>query len=624
MDPKALEKIIRRLLAEEWPDEQLRSKLEQLAEKENNFSGFTWLWGPELYRRNRVLFRPFILSRFGQLLVFPKHKWEVVRWKGDVADVLEPWLAEVDASDDIELFRRLYEWRLGALPGGVVRDKRHQAILADLVPRFRAATSRSAREIVLRKFSLWFELTEPGAITLYETDAMSAAPYILRHLPGAWLEKNRPFWLKLLALADARQDTVFRWQLYRRQVPREIWEKDILTLAGRLRDGAELDRALEQSHPEGWNRSLGEGFLKLLKLRGREVFPYITRHLQSVRHGIFSGGDYAALLALARERGWWDLWAATVRVCANTKEFNAEIAGLLNSSLIGADEVRRRLAALCGVSREFNWAGFGLAAIHQLDQANACALLNRFPELLRGPFLAHLQMGPWGGTYPKFIAELISRGEEDLLDHVAARLATRAANRWARNGDEMLAEAERLSGYYEGLKADEHVFSRRAAAVLGRIPAFAIRQYGALIRENRLARLLFERSAKAYLADPRSLTDLVEGAEIHVQALAYRALGEDDPRARELAGKNLPLLLGTLLRPLHRATRILAFRALANAAHTPKEAALVLAKAREALDLPDDRYPKEELLGLIASLLARWPDLRSAAEHPVIFRGAAA
>ena len=80
MDPKALEKAIRRTLGEDWPDEQLRSKLEALAETEENFRGFTWLWGPNLYQRNRILFRPFILGRFGQLMRKGKFRWETVKW----------------------------------------------------------------------------------------------------------------------------------------------------------------------------------------------------------------------------------------------------------------------------------------------------------------------------------------------------------------------------------------------------------------------------------------------------------------------------------------------------------------------------------------------------------------
>src|SRR6185369_3566205 len=116
---------------------------------------------------------------------------------------------------------------------------------------------------------------------------------------------------------------------------------------------------------------------------------------------------------------------------------------------------------------------------------------------------------------------------------------------------------------------------------------------------------LFERSAPSYLADPRSMADLVEASEIHVMALAYRALGFDDPRAREQASAHLPLLLGTLLRPMQRDTRTLAFGALANAASTLDTARLILDRARDAMNLPDTRYPKERLLGLIAQILRR-------------------
>ena len=173
--------------------------------------------------------------------------------------------------------------------------------------------------------------------------------------------------------------------------------------------------------------------------------------------------------------------------------------------------------------------------------------------------------------------------------------------------------------YYAALKADEAVFSRRAASVLGRVPAYSIWRYHPLIRENRLARLLFERSAASYLADPRSLADLVEASEIHVMALAYRALGLDDPRAREQATAHLPLLLGTLLRPMQRDTRVLAFGALANAASAPDTARQILDRARDALNLPDRRYPKERLLGLIGRLLRAWPQLRAATEQPAVY-----
>ena len=624
MEPKALEKSIRRLLGESWPDEALRTKLETLAETEENFSAFTWLWGPVLYQRNRLLFRPFILGRFGRVLRLKKYRWEYVRWKGVVATALAPWLEEVDRRDDLELFRRLYDWKLSALGTGLVRDRREKTIVAELTRRFRAATTRAARAIVLQKFSTWFTLTEAAAVELYRLDSPLAGPFILRHLPISWLENERAFWRELLQAAENLHDEKFRWELYRIQVPREIWEGDALALCEGVRDPVELVRRLEQHHPSSWSRNLGGGLEKILERRGRDVVPYVLRHLTSVRHGIFTGGAYRKLLDLARDRGWWDLWAAVIRVCANFKDFNSEIERLVGDQKLDRAEVARRLAALCGVSRELNFGRFGFAGMHQLDQGTALLLLNHFPELLRSPFLTHLQISPGAGSYSKFIDVLIAKGEDELLDHVAARVATRSSNLWMTRKQSFLDEAERLADYYGALKSDETGFARRAAAVLGRIPAFAIYHYAKLIRDNRLARLLFARSASAYLADPRSVRDLVEGAEIHVMALAYRALAQDDERARVQAADNLMLLLGTLLRPLHRGTRTLAFRALANAATNAENAARILAKAREALDLPDEKYPKEALLGLIAAVLARWPELRGPQEAPVVYRRSAA
>lgn len=620
MDPKDLEKAIRRLLIETWPDDQLRTQLEALAAKEANFSAFTWLWGPVLYRRNRLLFRPFILARFGRILRVAKFRWKSIEWKGDVAAALEPWLADADGLDDIELFRRLYDWKLAALGLQLVRDKRRQAILPELVRRFKAARTRAAREIVLQKFALWFELDETTALELYRVDSATAGAYILRHLPFSWMENKRAFWETLLRAADAKRDEDFRWKLYRAQVPRDRWKSDVVALAARVRDPGELVRQLERHHPVGWGRSENGVFETLLRDRGRDAMPYIVRNLRAVRHGLFTGGEFKKLLVFARERGWWDLWAAIVRVCATKKEFNDEIARLLDEAPAHPDEIARRLAALAGVSRELNFPGIGFAAIHQLDETTALGLLRHYPDLLRGPYLQHLQLSGWGESFARLIDALLEKEEDDILDHVAARLATRASNRWNTKSKETLQEAERLATYYDAIKMrDEALFSRRAASVLSRIPAYSIYRYHPLLRDNRLARLLFARSADAYLADGRSLRDLVEASEIHVMALAYRALALDDLRAPALAAENLPLLLGTLLRPLQRNTRALAFGALANAATTPENAARILAKAREAFDLPDDNYPKEALVGLIARVLDRWPQLRGPQEEPIVY-----
>jgi hypothetical protein len=323
----------------------------------------------------------------------------------------------------------------------------------------------------------------------------------------------------------------------------------------------------------------------------------------------------------AREKGWWDLWSALLRTCSGPKEFNKEVLALLENQALPGKTVIERLLALAGVSKEWNWPGLGIAAVHQLEEAVALKFYQRFPDLLRGPFKLHIQGHIWGQAYPKLLDAFIAAHDEEMIDLLASRIVTRYG-RWG-NATKMLADAEKLADYYGSLKPDEASFSRRAANVLGQVPAYSIHQYHPLVRENRLARLLFERSAASYLADPRSLADLVEASEIHVMALAYRALGLQDERARAQAARHLPLLLGTLLRPMQRDTRVLAFGALANAASTIDTAQLVLARAKDALNLPDIRYPKERLLGLIAQLIHRWPELRGPREQPVVYERAA-
>src|SRR5437879_9249307 len=81
MNPKELEQSVRALMQQPMADAELRDQLEKLAVTETSFSGFAWLFGPELYRRNRVLFRPFILSRFSTYMNLPKWKTEVILGK---------------------------------------------------------------------------------------------------------------------------------------------------------------------------------------------------------------------------------------------------------------------------------------------------------------------------------------------------------------------------------------------------------------------------------------------------------------------------------------------------------------------------------------------------------------
>jgi hypothetical protein len=623
MTPKELEQTIRSLIAQSLADAELRERLEKLAATEINFSGFTWLFGPELYRRNRILFRPFILSRFATYMTLPKWKIEVIRWKGEKARILEAWLIEADRNDDADLFRRLYEWKLSERFSWRERDKRSKESSADLLQRFRNAATPARRQAVLRKFDLWFELDEETASSIYTIDPAAAGPYILRRLPTGWLTggPKRVLWSKLLQLADQRKDEHLRWKLYRRQVPLADWSRECLVLCEQFSDPGQLIPELEKRHPEGWGINVADGFFQIVQKRGRDVFPYVTKHLRQVWGGWLGRGSYGKMADYARVQGWWDFWSALIRVCSQPKEFNREVLALLEETNLAEEQITGRLLMLAGVSREWNWPGLGLASVHQLEEKVALKFYERFPDLLRGPHKVHIQGHLWGQTYPQLLDRFLQAGDEEMIDLLASRIVTRHG-RWG-NAQKQLADAEKLADYYSALKLDENAFSRRAANVLNQVPAFSIHNYNQLIRENRLARLLFERSVSSYLSDPRSLADLVEAAEIHVMALAYRALGLNDERAGEQAANHLPLLLGTLLRPMHRATRILAFSALANAASTEETARLILDRAKDAQNLPDARYPKERLLRLIAQLLHRWPQLRGSNEQPVIYERAA-
>jgi hypothetical protein len=604
-----LERRLRDTLARARDDAALRTEMEALA-SERLFRAYTWLWGPALYRRSRVVFRSFIVRHFATFAVYDDFHWEPVRWEGHVGRELESWLADVDRDDDVALFRALYQWRYD-------RDKnRNERWRKDLLRSYGEASTSAARQTVLRKYDLWFRLDEPAALALYRKDAPAAREFILRHLAGGFFGgETRSLWEQLLAAAREVGDDAFHDRLYRRQVPLARWRADVLALAQSVASAQDLCAALEARHPEGWGLDMGTALHDLVAARGEDVFPYLRRHLRDVwSHWYRSGFD--RMVELAASRGWWELWGALVRTCSRPKEFNATVERLVGDRSTPEQDVRHRLLLLAGVAREWNLPGLGLARVQGLDEPVAVALYERFPDLVRGALRLNVAPG-WNTGQRLLLERAIGAGDEAVIDFLASRLVTRSA----QHGGSKLVEAAQIAAhYYESLRLDEVAFARRAAAVLTQVPAYSIWRYAPLTRTNRLARLLFERSTRAYLADAAAIQDLVEGSEIHVQALAYRALGLDDDRARTLAAANIDLLLGTLLRPLQRATRMLALGALANAATTEPAARRVLARARDALELPDERYPKDALVGLIGTILARHPGLRGPGEEPQVFR----
>jgi hypothetical protein len=611
----ALETELRALLTGSLADAELLRRLEKLA-RDPGLARFTHLWGPILYRRNRVQFHPFILGHFGTDLGGIPLLWGRRRRTKEVIAELERWLTEADRDGDADLFRRIYAWQLASWAPHRWPPSA-PAWRAEVLRRFRGAASRADREHERAKLDLDLALDEATATALYEIDADAARPFILNHFPWHWFFGHRRAWRSLTALARTRSDDEFALTLFRRYAPRSEWEKEVLRLAGDVRDPAELLDALEKRHPEGRFLNLARGLHRLVERRGPDVLPYLLRHLQDVWRGVLSRGPYGKLLDLARRRGWADVWAALFLAAAGHREYDREVRRLATDRRLAEDEALHSLRLLAGVSREYNYGPLGLAQVRQLSDRTAAALYRRFPELLRGPFRMHVSLG-WGKAYPELTAAVLVAADEAMIDYLAGRAVTRMFYPQLKD-KKLLAVIEKLSAHYEALLTEPAEFSARAANVLGQVPEYTIgAHYNQLVRTNRLARLLFERSATAYLADKCALRDLLEAPEIHVQALALRALGLDEPRARAAAADNLDLLLGTLLRPMHRITRRLALRALLNAADTADRARRVHDRARQALDLPDRHYPKEQLVGLIGQLLHRWPELRGSREVPIV------
>lgn len=617
-EARQMDAALEALFSRPPPDEALRARLEALAQ-EPRFRDFTWSWGPRLAQRSRVLFRPFILSNFSAGALSPKGEW-FDPWKKDPAP-LEAWLTACDAADDVELTRRLWTWRLASQPW------KQQAALwrAEVLRRFAGAASPAARHTALAKVdSGWMRLDAPTALALYARDAAAARPFINSHLPYfGWMGEKRKDWLPLLE--RTRGDEDFHFELYRRLIDEPQWQADVRALARSVTDPRALDAELERRHPAGALTAIAEVFLELLRARRADALPYVQRHLASVapRWTMLGRREAKALpelLALSNQEGWLELWAGLVRTCGTPALFDGEVRRLVRAATTSDPAPKRRLLLIAGHGREANFPGISFAQVQPLEEATALELYARFPGLVGGPFRLHVAPG-WHQAYPELIRAALEARDDELVDFFAARAGIEQLHGQAAAGWQEALSL--LCAHFEQLPEAE--FVRRAASALSRMPAYAVWSYDRLLESNPLARLLFERSTGLYLQDGGALRDLLESPQIHVQVLAFRVLARREPRAVALAAANLDLLQATLLRPLHRRTRLLAFEALANAAeHDADSARRLLARLRDALGLPEQHYPHEELVGLVARVLHRWPALRGPAEAPRVYGAPAA
>ena len=77
-DSRQLAKTIEQLIDAQPNDQRLRDHLEGLT-RNTLFPGLTWFWGPRLYQRNRVIFRPLMLEHFSNWMVLKSGRWQRVQ-----------------------------------------------------------------------------------------------------------------------------------------------------------------------------------------------------------------------------------------------------------------------------------------------------------------------------------------------------------------------------------------------------------------------------------------------------------------------------------------------------------------------------------------------------------------
>src|SRR5262249_31429049 len=157
-------------------------------------------------------------------------------------------------------------------------------------------------------------------------------------------------WRQMIDVALHAGDEALAFALYRRQVDLKEWRRDVERLAEQIGNLDQLNDELGKRHPEGWGLKLGDGIHSLLRRRGRDVMPYVRAKLESIVGGWY-GSEPEPFLTLARQRGWWDLWAGVARATTIPKVFNTEVARLLDDTELADNEREKRLRALAGVSQ---------------------------------------------------------------------------------------------------------------------------------------------------------------------------------------------------------------------------------------------------------------------------------
>jgi hypothetical protein len=487
---------------------------------------------------------------------------------------------------------------------------------AELVTRFCAALTPGECAQILTQLDLPHTLEEDAALALYRAQAQLSSEFIQRHLPrGRRADDPYSPWHRLMGQAQARHDELLYFALYRAQATPEQWARDTGELASSLVDPQSLCSELERRHPNRWRADIGPQLAQLALQRGAHLLPYVLQRAPDVWSAGRRNG-YQQLVELSERQGWSELWAALLRSCASAAEYDRAVMALLADRDSEESSVRQRLLLLAGIGP----AAAASARLLPLRDATLVALYERFPHLARGPFRRHLEPSPVR-PLSGLLQSAIEHRDEDLIDHLSARLAVRAE----RSGAERLLQTAALAeSHLQKVCAEAGTLERRACAILLRVRRRTIRNQRDLLRRNSLARLLFERAGEACLGTEAAAAALLQAEDDQVCAVAVHAVTSDDPRALPLARQNLDRLLAAIDRPLPRVVARQAVRALDRAAGEPGSVERILTWARAALDRRSSSSPQQELVELVARQLSLHPALRGEREAPLIYRITAA
>jgi hypothetical protein len=219
-----------------------------------------------------------------------------------------------------------------------------------VLARFVAAANADERMRVLVEMERPLLLDEDAALALYRVEPVVSSGFIERHLPpGRRTEDERAPWQRLMDLASARGDEVLYFALYRRQASAEQWLRDTAQFARSEISAEALCAELSRRHPQRWRPDIGPHLIALAREHNEALMPYLLQHVELVWSRQRRGG-YDDILELARSRGWWELWAALVRISASPADYDREVHALATDRALPEADALHRLLLLAGVN----------------------------------------------------------------------------------------------------------------------------------------------------------------------------------------------------------------------------------------------------------------------------------